>query len=127
MIASETASMMAETRKRKRTTEAAAVAAQVRALHDADGWLFRQELVDCGRGATGRCRKCANGPGHGPYWYGYRWHDGRMQKRYVGKRLPESVAVAQSVAGTGAEDTGKGNARSPRRPRNSPQSNPALH
>ncbi len=53
------------------------------------GWLFRQEMVDCGKGATGRCRKCANGPGHGPYWYRYRWYDGKMHKRYVGKRLPQ--------------------------------------
>jgi hypothetical protein len=60
-------------------------------LHDADGWLYRQELVDCGKGATGRCRKCANGPGHGPYWYRYHWYDGKMCKRYVGKRLPLSV------------------------------------
>ena len=63
--------------------------------HDPDGWLYRQELVDCGKGATGRCRKCANGPGHGPYWYAYRWEDGRMHKRYVGRRLPESVSGAQ--------------------------------
>ncbi len=59
--------------------------------HDADGWLFRQELVDCGKGGSGRCRKCVNGPGHGPYWYRYRWSDGKMHKRYVGKRLPESA------------------------------------
>ncbi len=57
-------------------------------LYDRDGWLFRQEMVDCGKGATGRCQKCANGPGHGPYWYRYRWYDGKMHKRYVGKRLP---------------------------------------
>lgn len=34
----------------------------------ADGWLYRLELVDCGKGASGRCHKCADGPGHGPYW-----------------------------------------------------------
>jgi hypothetical protein len=56
--------------------------------HDADGWLYRLELVDCGKGATGRCRKCGNGPGHGPYWYRYRWYEGKMHKRYVGKNLP---------------------------------------
>jgi hypothetical protein len=48
-------------------------------------------MVDCGKGSTGRCRKCANRPGHGPYWYRYRWFDGKMHKRYVGKNLPESV------------------------------------
>jgi hypothetical protein len=63
--------------------------------HDGEGWLYRQELVDCGKGATGRCRKCANRPGHGPYWYAYRWQDGKMHKRYVGRRLPESAWTAQ--------------------------------
>jgi hypothetical protein len=57
-------------------------------LYDRDGWLFRHEMIDCGKAATGRCRKCADGPGHGPYWYRYRWYDGKMHKRYVGKRLP---------------------------------------
>jgi len=57
-------------------------------VRDSEGWLYRQELVDCGKGVSGRCRKCANGPGHGPYWYRYRWSDGKMHKRYVGKRLP---------------------------------------
>jgi hypothetical protein len=57
-------------------------------LRDGEGWLFRQEMVDCGKGEAGRCRKCARGPGHGPYWYRYRWYDGKMHKRYVGKVLP---------------------------------------
>jgi hypothetical protein len=60
-------------------------------VRSADGWLFRQKLVDRGKGANGRCRKCADGPGHGPYWYRYRWSDGKMHKRYVGKRLPWEV------------------------------------
>jgi hypothetical protein len=55
-----------------------------------DRWLYRHEMVDCGKGGSGRCRKCANGPGHGPYWYRYRWYDGKMHKRYVGKNLPAS-------------------------------------
>jgi hypothetical protein len=64
-----------------------------------DGWLFLQEMVDCGKAASGRCRKCANGPGHGPYWYRYRWYDGKMHKRYVGKSLPESE-LGPSAKGT---------------------------
>ena len=56
-----------------------------------DGWLFRQELVDCGKGASGRCLKCANGPSHGPDWYRYRWYDGKMHKRYVGKIMPQKA------------------------------------
>ena len=70
-----------------------------------EGWLFRQELVDCGRGVSGRCRKCASGPSHGPYWYRYRWSDGKMHKRYVGKRLPAEIAgcpVTTGESGTGA-------------------------
>ncbi len=55
------------------------------------GWLYRLEMVDCGNGASGRCRKCAKGPGHGPYWYRYRWSNGKVHKRYVGKTSPESV------------------------------------
>src|ERR1041385_1029035 len=56
--------------------------------HDADGWLYMLELVDCGKGATGRCRKCRDGAGHGLYWYRYRCYDGKMHKRYVDKSLP---------------------------------------
>jgi hypothetical protein len=63
-------------------------------VHDVDGWLYRQELVDCGRGATGRCRKCTAGPAHGPYWYRYKWQTGGLHKRYVGKHLPESLVAA---------------------------------
>ena len=74
-------------------------------LHDADGWLYRLELVDCGKGWSGRCRKCANGPGHGPYWYRYRWEDGKMHKRYVGKRLALSAlgSIRQSRSRADAE------------------------
>jgi hypothetical protein len=56
-------------------------------LHDREGWLLRQELVDCGKAESGRCRKCANGPAHGPYWFRYRWSEGKMHKQYVGKTL----------------------------------------
>ena len=68
-------------------------------LHDADGWLYRLELVDCGKGASGRCRKCTDGPAHGPYWYRYRWCDGKMHKRYVGKRLPSSLSAGAAQRG----------------------------
>jgi hypothetical protein len=63
--------------------------------HDPGGWLFRLELVDCGKGESGRCRKCADGPSHGPYWYRYRWSDGKMHKRYVGKTLPLSASAEE--------------------------------
>jgi hypothetical protein len=44
-----------------------------------------------GKGVTGRCLKCANGSGHGPYWYRYHWYESKMHKRYVGKQLRLSV------------------------------------
>jgi hypothetical protein len=88
--------------RRQPRSAATAEPADARYVHDADGWLFRQEMVDCGKSETGRCRKCANGPGHGPYWYRYRWEDGKMHKRYVGKRLPESASQArQSIDSSG--------------------------
>ena len=46
------------------------------------------EVVDCGKGAAGRCRKYASGPAQCASWYRYRWSDGGMRKRYVGKQLP---------------------------------------
>ncbi len=45
---------------------------------------YRRELVRCGKE---RCKKCAKGPAHGPYWYHYFRHGGRLTSRYVGKEL----------------------------------------
>jgi hypothetical protein len=70
-------------------------------LHDADGWLYRLELVDCGKGSSGRCRKCARAHGHGPYWYRYRWDNGKMLKRYVGKELRLSTLRSPDEPETG--------------------------
>ena len=78
------------------------------ALRDGEGWLFRQEMVDCGRGDTGRCRKCTHSAGHGPYWYRYRWYDGKMHKRYVGRRLPEGLTASDDVKQDTAPSTGVG-------------------
>jgi len=44
---------------------------------------YRQERVDCGRA----CGKCP----HGPYWYSYQRINGRLDKRYVGAKLPPAV------------------------------------
>jgi hypothetical protein len=60
----------------------------------ADGVMYRQQYVRCGKAG---CRKCPpRGPGHGPYWYGYYW-DYRQRTRsfYVGKTLPAGVVVLQ--------------------------------
>ena len=51
------------------------------------------------------CRKCADGPSHGPYWFRYRWSEGKMHKQYVGKTLPvASIADREEPrrAATGA-------------------------
>jgi hypothetical protein len=46
---------------------------------------YRLEMVKCGKLA---CR-CASGLLHGPYWYAYHKHSGRLKSRYVGKELAE--------------------------------------
>ncbi len=59
---------------------------------DTHGVIYRQQYVRCGKE---RCRRCPpQGPGHGPYWYGYYWdYRQRTKSFYVGKRLPAGVEV----------------------------------
>jgi hypothetical protein len=52
---------------------------------DNQGGTYRLEMVSCGKD---RCCKCADGPGHGPYWYRYYRRGGKVVSRYVGKDLP---------------------------------------
>ena len=47
----------------------------------ADG-TWRLELVKCGKD---RCKLCAGGPAHGPYWYLYGKQGRRTRSKYVGK------------------------------------------
>ncbi len=54
--------------------------------HTAGGKTYRQELVKCGKP---HCKKCEQGPGHGPYWYAYWSEGGRTRKQYVGKTYRE--------------------------------------
>ncbi len=57
-----------------------------------DGVIYRPQYVRCGRSD---CRRCPpDGPGHGPYWYGFYW-DYRQRTRsfYVGKVLPAGVEL----------------------------------
>jgi len=49
-----------------------------------DGWTVTQESVKCGKKG---CKKCP----HGPYFYGYKKVDGKMQKRYFGKIKPDVI------------------------------------
>ena len=54
-------------------------------------WL-QLEMVRCGKA---RCKRCAEGAGHGPYWYLYRPNPktGRQTSEYVGKALPDELAA----------------------------------
>ena len=47
--------------------------------------MYRQEFYKCNKE---RCKKCRDGPGHGPYWSRYWWEDGRTRKEYIGKNPP---------------------------------------
>lgn len=48
---------------------------------------YQEEYIRCGKP---NCRKCANGEGHGPYWYAYHYSPTlkRRIKTYLGKTLP---------------------------------------
>jgi predicted ATPase/DNA-binding SARP family transcriptional activator len=51
------------------------------------GVSYQQKFVRCNKPA---CRRCADGPGHGPYWYAFWWEGGRTRSRYLGKISPVS-------------------------------------
>lgn len=51
----------------------------------AGGVTYRLQRVKCGKPSC----KCAAGPGHGPYWYGYWRACGRLKSKYIGKALKE--------------------------------------
>jgi len=63
------------------------VAAQVSRGLDTAERLYRLELVACSKADAGRSRKRANRLSHGPYWYRYRWYDGKLQKEDVPKSV----------------------------------------
>jgi hypothetical protein len=47
-------------------------------------------MVKCGKE---RCKKCREGPAHGPYWYLYFRKNGRLKSRYIGKMIPHDLEV----------------------------------
>jgi hypothetical protein len=57
----------------------------MKSIKAAGGGVYRQEFYKCNKE---RCKKCRDGPGHGPYWSRYWWEDGRTRKEYIGKNLP---------------------------------------
>ena len=83
----------AELTRRALDGQAATVGRAVVEERPAPGGCYRLELVRCGK-----CRLCAEGPAHGPYWYLYLRRGGRLVSRYIGKQLP----TAQASPGGGA-------------------------
>lgn len=55
---------------------------------------YQQEYVKCGKA---RCKKCREGVGHGPYWYGYYREGGKTKKIYIGKELPKQPGESQEL------------------------------
>ena len=51
---------------------------------------LRLEMVRCGKE---RCKKCAEGSGHGPYWYLYFRRNGKLTSRYIGKMIPDDLTT----------------------------------
>ncbi len=49
---------------------------------------YHQQVSYCGKP---HCRKCREGTGHGPYWYGYSTVEGRTSRTYIGKYLPADI------------------------------------
>lgn len=51
------------------------------------GRTFILKLINCGR-----CRRCASGPCHGPYYYErIEKKSGKLIERYIGKKLPPEI------------------------------------
>ena len=49
-----------------------------------DHKTYRLVSIRCGKE---NC-KCAEGSGHGPYWYAYWSEQGKTRAQYIGKKLP---------------------------------------
>jgi DNA-binding SARP family transcriptional activator len=49
---------------------------------------YHQQVSYCGKP---RCRRCQEGTGHGPYWYGYQTINGKTTRTYIGKELPPDI------------------------------------
>lgn len=50
-----------------------------------DGWSIVAQYRKCGKEG---CKTCADGPRHGPYYYGTKTIDGKRYSKYFGKNLP---------------------------------------
>ncbi|HEV2581993.1 MAG TPA: DUF6788 family protein, partial [Ktedonobacteraceae bacterium] len=56
---------------------------------------YRQQYTRCGKQ---RCRKCKEGPGHGPYWYAFYSEKGRTVSKYIGIHAPADLNISQTSA-----------------------------
>jgi hypothetical protein len=54
----------------------------------ASAGTLRLEMVKCGKK---RCKKCMEGPAHGPYWYLYFRRNGKLTSRYIGRNHPAEL------------------------------------
>ena len=82
----------AELTRRELAEREPTVNRQVVEERTASAGTLRSERVKCGKE---RCRKCREGPAHGPYWYLYFRRNGKLTSRYIGKKLPEELEGAR--------------------------------
>ena len=61
---------------------------RIESAGEGGAWLEHQ-LVNCGN-----CHRCKiGGYHHGPYWYLYRYTEGKMKGIYAGRKLKEEIAA----------------------------------
>lgn len=56
-----------------------------------DGWTYYTRHIRC----VPRCGGCADGPGHGPYWYRQRRVGKLLRTEYLGRNKPEEANNAK--------------------------------
>jgi hypothetical protein len=79
-----------ELTRRKLAEQEPASGRQVVEEQPAHAGALRSEMVRCGKD---RCKKCAEGSGHGPYWYLYFRRNRKLVSRYIGKVLPDNLTT----------------------------------
>lgn len=83
-------------RKRSLSSDVANVPIETFAIGatGANAVSYQLKLIRCGKA---RCRTCASGSGHGPYWYASTSVNGRTAITYVGKKLPAELAAVRAA------------------------------
>ena len=80
----------AELARRELAKREPAAGRQVVEEKPASAGTLRLEMVKCGKEG---CKKCAEGPAHGPYWYLYFRKNGKLISRYIGKIIPDELKM----------------------------------